>query len=119
MASMDPLPIHFFTIVLNGQPFITYRLEAFRHLPFEWHWHVVEGVAQLAHDTAWSARLGGRIEEASHNRGRSVDGTSAYLDRIAAVEPERITLYRTPPAAALWAPAWCSVAPPRQRCRPE
>jgi hypothetical protein len=97
MASMDPLPIHFFTIVLNGQPFITYHLEAFRHLPFEWHWHVVEGVAQLAHDTAWSARYGGRIEEASHNRGRSVDGTSAYLDRIAAAEPERITLYRKPP----------------------
>jgi hypothetical protein len=36
MAPMDLLPIHFFTIVLNGKPFITYHLEAFRHLPFEW-----------------------------------------------------------------------------------
>jgi len=94
---MDPLPIHFFTIVLNGQPFITYHLEAFRHLPFEWHWHVVEGVARLAHDTAWGARRGGRIEEASHKRGRSVDGTSAYLDRIAADEQNRVTLYRKSP----------------------
>jgi hypothetical protein len=97
MVPIDPLPIHFFTIVLNGQPFITYHLGAFRHLPFEWHWHIVEGVARLVHDTAWSARRGGRVEETSHHRGCSIDGTTAYLDQIAAAEPERITLYRKSP----------------------
>jgi hypothetical protein len=96
-APLDPLPIHFFTIVLNGQPFITAHLEVFRQLHAEWHWHVVEGVARLAHDTAWSLRRGGHIDEATHDRGLSVDGTTGYLDHIAAAEPRRITLYRKPP----------------------
>ena len=96
-APLDPLPIHFFTIVLNGQPFIASHLEVFRKLRAEWHWHVVEGVARLTHDTAWSLRRGGHIDETMHNCGLSVDGTSAYLDQIAAAEPRRVTLYRKPP----------------------
>jgi glycosyltransferase involved in cell wall biosynthesis len=95
------LPVHFFTIVLNGEPFIRYHLDVFRQLPFRWHWHVVEGVASLAHDTAWSAAAGGRIDPAAHNRGLSVDGTTAYLDEIAADEPERISVYRRP-GGAFW-----------------
>jgi hypothetical protein len=41
------LPIHFFTIVLNGEPFIRYHEEMLSKLRCEWHWHVVEGVADL------------------------------------------------------------------------
>ncbi|MGD2180385.1 glycosyltransferase family 4 protein [Lusitaniella coriacea] len=94
--TLTPLPIHFFTIVLNGKPFIEYHRETFKELPFKWHWHIVEGVAELKHDTAWSLSLGGEISEAIHNRGRSKDGTSEYLDELAKEYPENITIYRQP-----------------------
>ena len=54
----DPLAIHFFTIVLNGEPFIRYHLDSFNKLSFPWHWHIIEGLADLKHDTAWSVPLG-------------------------------------------------------------
>lgn len=95
------LPVHFFTIVLNGEPFIRYHLDVFRRLPFRWHWHVVEGVASLVHDTAWSVAAGGRIDPAAHASGLSVDGTTAYLDEIAADDPEWISIYRKP-AGSFW-----------------
>lgn len=94
---MPMLPIHFFSIVLNGQPFIRYHLDVFRSLSCPWHWHIVEGVADLVRDTAWSKRQGGRIAASLHQEGRSNDGTSDYLDSIAAAEPDRVTLYRRPP----------------------
>ena len=53
-------------------------------LPFRWHWHVVEGVAALRHDTAWSTANGGRVTDDIHREGRSNDGTSEYLDDLAA-----------------------------------
>ncbi len=90
------LPIHFFTIVLNGEPFIQYHLNVFFQLPLEWHWHVIEGVADLKHDTAWSLNSGGRIDGKFHKEGLSVDGTSTYLDAIAAKHADRVTLYRKP-----------------------
>jgi glycosyltransferase involved in cell wall biosynthesis len=93
------LPVHFFTIVLNGQPFIRYHLDVFRRLPFRWHWHVVEGVASLVHDTGWSVAAGGHVDASVHRDGLSVDGTTAYLDEIAAAEPDRLTLYRKPDGA--------------------
>lgn len=58
-GSDDDLPVHFFTIVLNGEPFIRYHLEMMRQLPFRWHWHIVEGVAELTRDTAWVLRVAG------------------------------------------------------------
>jgi hypothetical protein len=96
----DELPVHFFTIVLNGEPFIRYHLDVLRELPFRWHWHVVEGVASLVHDTAWSLAGGGRVDDDLHRGGLSNDGTTAYLDEIAAFEPARISLYRPP--AGIW-----------------
>jgi glycosyltransferase involved in cell wall biosynthesis len=90
------LPVHFFTIVLNGEPFIRYHLPVLRALPFRWHWHVVEGVAALVHDTAWSVAGGGHVPEEMHRNGLSVDGTTEYLDEAAGTEPERLTLYRRP-----------------------
>ncbi|PSB51793.1 FkbM family methyltransferase [filamentous cyanobacterium Phorm 6] len=90
------LPIHFFTIVLNGEPFIRYHIEAFKQLPFKWHWHIIEGVAELKHDTAWSLRNGGRITDEIHCNGRSNDGTAEYLDELAQLYPENVTVYRKP-----------------------
>jgi glycosyltransferase involved in cell wall biosynthesis len=92
----ETLPIHFFTIVLNGEPFIRYHEDVFRHLAVPWHWHVVEGVASLRHDTAWSMAGGGHIADKIHDRGRSNDGTSMYLDELAERFPDNVTVYRKP-----------------------
>ncbi|MEG4285599.1 class I SAM-dependent methyltransferase [Microcoleus sp. A006_D1] len=90
------LPLHFFTIVLNGEPFINYHIEVFKQLPYQWHWHIVEGVADLKHDTAWSLQNGGRITDEIHSKGRSNDGTAEYLDELARLYPENVTVYRKP-----------------------
>jgi hypothetical protein len=90
------LPIHFFTLVLNGEPFIRYHLERFQALKCPWHWHIIEGLAELKHDTAWSLRYGAFIPPDVAREGRSVDGTAEYLDQIARENPGQITLYRTP-----------------------
>jgi hypothetical protein len=92
----DELPVHFFTIVLNGMPFVRYHIDVLRQLPFRWHWHVVEGVADLVHDTAWSKQMGGHIPEMCHRDGLSLDGTSEYLDELKAQFPDQITVYRKP-----------------------
>jgi glycosyltransferase involved in cell wall biosynthesis len=96
----DELPVHFFTIVLNGEPFIRYHLPVLRSLPFRWHWHVVEGLAALAHDTAWSVASGGHVHEEMHRNCLSIDGTTEYLDEIARLEPDRVALYRRP--GSIW-----------------
>lgn len=93
---MNELPIHFFTIVLNGKPFIPYHIEIFKQLDINWHWHIIEGVANLKHDTAWSLELGGKIPENIHKNGLSKDGTSEYLEKIEQEFPENITIYRKP-----------------------
>jgi len=90
------LPVHFFTIVLNGEPFIRHHIEVLNHLPFKWHWHIIEGVANLKHDTAWSLKLGGTISDEIHHKGRSKDGTTEYLDELAGRYPGNITVYRKP-----------------------
>jgi glycosyltransferase involved in cell wall biosynthesis len=91
------LQVHFFTIVLNGEPWIRYHEQVLAKLSFNWHWHIIEGVASLSHDTAWSTAAGGRIENDIHRSGRSKDGTSEYLDDLAARFPDNVTVYRLPP----------------------
>lgn len=91
-----PFPIHFFTIVLNGEPFIRRHIEIFRQLPFKWHWHIVEGVAELKHDTGWSIQFGGKITDEIHRNGLSNDGTTEYLNELAKQFPNNITIYRNP-----------------------
>jgi len=91
------LSIHFFTIVLNGKPFILEHINRFLDLDVEWHWHIVEGVADLVHDTAWSRSSGGSVSDLFHRHGLSADGTTEYLDSIYRRHPERITIYRPAP----------------------
>lgn len=88
------LPVYFFTIVLNGMPFIKYHINAFKDLPFEWHWHIIEGIADLKNDTAWSLSNGGHISDELHNEGLSNDGTTEYLDNLKKRFPGNITIYR-------------------------
>lgn len=95
------LPVHFFTIVLNGMPFISHHIDAFRHLPFRWHWHIVEGAADLVADTGWSLPNGGHMPGNFHHDGLSIDGTSEYIDQLKRLFPDNITLYRMP-AGQLW-----------------
>lgn len=90
------LPIHLFTIVLNGEPFIRHHIEVFKQLPFKWHWHIIEGVADLKHDTAWSLQYGAKITDDLHSNGLSNDGTTEYIDKIKGQFPENITVYRKP-----------------------
>ena len=90
------LPVHFFTIVLNGMPFMAHHIDVFRHLPFRWHWHIIEGVAELVGDTAWSLPNGGRIPDCYHDHGLSVDGTTSYIDELQRLFPDNITIHRKP-----------------------
>jgi hypothetical protein len=90
------LPVHFFTIVLNGEPFIRYHLDVLRSLPFRWHWHIIEGLAEPYHDTAWPLANGQIITPDMHQFGLSNDGTSDYLDDLVEAYPDQITLYRKP-----------------------
>ena len=95
------LPIHFFTIVVNGMPFIEHHINIFNQLSCPWHWHVIEGMAEHNHDTAWSKPMGGKITGNLHRNGLSVDGTMEYLDDLARRFPGRITIYRKR-AGAFW-----------------
>ena len=90
------LPINFFTIVLNGKPFIDYHIKVFESLSVPWHWHIVEGVANLVHDTGWGVPNGATVPSEFHKDGLSVDGTSEYLDELEAAFPENISVYRKP-----------------------
>jgi len=91
---VNNLPIHFFTIVLNGKPFIEKHIGTFEKLSLPWHWHIIEGVAALKHDTAWSLANGGRIDDSLHKNGLSNDGTTEYLDELAQRYPAQVTVYR-------------------------
>ncbi len=95
-TGQDDLPVHFFTIVLNGEPYISKHIERFLQLPFSWHWHIIEGVADLKHDTAWGLHNGGGITEDIHEKGRSNDGTTEYLDWLQATYPDNVSIYRKP-----------------------
>jgi FkbM family methyltransferase len=90
------MPVHFFTIVLNGNPFIQYHIDALKSLDFDWHWHIIEGVADLNHDTSWCRSAGGQVAPEIHLNGLSIDGTSDYIDGLAVEFPDRVSIYRKP-----------------------
>ena len=86
--------------MLNGQPFIQHHIEQMKRLPFEWHWHIVEGIAALRHDTGWSLKDGGEIPAEMVSNGLSSDGTTQYLNALAAQWPTRVSVYRKAAGAA-------------------
>ena len=91
------IPIHFFTIVLNGMPFIRHHIGVFKRLHIPWHWHIIEGVADLKYDTAWGVNDGAFIPREFHNRGSSIDGTSEYLMFLLEQNRKTVSLYKKPP----------------------
>jgi ADP-heptose:LPS heptosyltransferase len=91
------LPIHFFTIVLNGEPFIRHHIEVFRRLNVPWTWHVVEGLAAHRQNPACGEQREGRLPAEFLSTGHSNDGTSDYLDSLARAWPDQVRLYRKPP----------------------
>lgn len=66
--------INFFTICLDGMPYITNHLPMMNRLPFDWKWVVIEGVAKPVNDTSWCKEIESRL---------SKDGTSEYIESIA------------------------------------
>lgn len=80
---MNELPVAFFTIVRCGMPFIRHHLNVFKQLRFPWTWCIVEGVADLTHDTAWSVPAGGRAPIVSAD-----DGTLRYVSSIQGSYPD-------------------------------
>lgn len=85
--------LHIFTIVINGMPFIKRHLETFEKLSMPWHWHIVEGVADLQGCTGWSKARGGRVPNL-HRNYLSIDGTTEYLDSIR--KHHNVSVYSTP-----------------------
>lgn len=47
------LPLHIFTIVLDGMPFLPMQLATFNRLQCDWTWHIVEGAARNVNCTSW------------------------------------------------------------------
>lgn len=61
-------------------------------VPF--HWHIVEGVSNLVRDTGWSISNGGYIDSYFHSNGRSIDGTSEFIDQLQN-NGQLVTVYRS------------------------
>ncbi len=110
--------VHFFTIVLYGQPFIQYHINIFKKLPFTWHWHIVEGASDLTHDTGWSLPNGAKVPHEFHKKGRSIDGTGEYIDQLKKQYPDNITIYRKP-SGKLWDGKTEMVSAPLQNIKEE
>ena len=86
----------FVTLVLNGLPFIRYHINQFNTLGSElrWQWHIVEGVAfgRAHHLYPYSTKP---IPASFYTRkGRSVDGTSGYIDALALRFPGKVVIHR-------------------------
>jgi hypothetical protein len=90
----EELEVHFFTIVVNGMPFIKWHINIFNQMKLKWHWHIVEGIAEHRKDTAWSLKYGAKIIDDMHKSGLSTDGTSEYLDELSLSYPHNIHVYR-------------------------
>ncbi|MFZ4600166.1 MAG: glycosyltransferase family 1 protein, partial [Terrimicrobiaceae bacterium] len=67
-----------FTIVLNGEPFISKKLEAYQKLTIPWQWKIVEGVSNPRNCTRWCREVPGKW----HKDFVSIDGTHEYLKNL-------------------------------------
>lgn len=86
--NIEKLPVHFFTLVWNGMPFIKHHLSIFEKLPFNWHWHIIEGPACHGQDSGskYHESRGGFIPEDVKD-----DGTLAYLKELS--NHSKVTVY--------------------------
>lgn len=100
-ALLPEAPVCFFTMVLNGMPFIRQQLEMMKALPFSWRWHIVEGAAELKADTGWSVSGGGVLDGSFHKNGLSTDGTTEWLDQVVKEHPGKVYVHRKP-SGQLW-----------------
>jgi len=100
-ASLKTPFLHFFTLVFDGMPFLGHHHKVFAKLNIPWQWHVVEGLADLKHDTAWSLRTGGRLPRGKRRSSLSRDGTTEYLDTLQRKFPGQVKIYRKP-KGQLW-----------------
>jgi len=88
-------------MVLDGMPFLRWHIDQLQKIQSPWQWHIVEGVADLKHDTAWSVTTGGRLPRGSGRSSLSRDGTTEYLDTLQRRFPARVHIYRKP-GSQLW-----------------
>ena len=77
-------------------PFLRWHIGQLQKLAVPWQWHVVEGLADLKHDTAWSLRTGGRMPRGKGRSSLSRDGTTEYLDTLQREFPGQVKIYRKP-----------------------
>lgn len=101
IKKLKQLPIHFITMVLDGMPFVRWHIDQLQKIQSPWQWHIVEGLADLKHDTAWSLRTGGRLPRGRGRSSLSQDGTTKYLDTLQRRFPGRVKIYRKP-SGELW-----------------
>ena len=80
------------TIVLNGMPFLTHH-RAVLEAVAPWQWHIVEGVAVGRADA--SRPYSSEPLTAFEKNGLSVDGTTEYIDALAAGDA-RVKVHRKP-----------------------
>lgn len=77
------LPLHIYTLCLDGIRFLPKQLEVFEQLKIPWTWHIVSGVADSVKDTDWVARIQPRF---------SRDGTDEWLN--SKLDHPNIRIYR-------------------------
>jgi len=67
------MKVRFFTLVLDGMPFICNHLPVFNRLNLDWSWRIAEGAAMNNESTSWCKPQQPRL---------SRDGTTQYLDGL-------------------------------------
>ena len=72
------MKIVFFTIVLDGMPWLPMQLAMMQRLKCDWLWAVAEGVADNVADTGWCKKIPPRL---------SNDGTGGWLREISDNHP--------------------------------
>lgn len=78
------MKLHLYTLTLDSLPFLPRQLEIFEQLKSDWHWHVIEGVADSVSDTNWVAKIPPRL---------SRDGTAEFINSKLLNHP-RVSVYR-------------------------
>jgi hypothetical protein len=75
---LDKSMLTIFTIVLNGEPFISKKLEIYQKLTIPWQWRIVEGVSNPGNCTRWCREVPSKW----HKDFVSIDGTNEYLKNL-------------------------------------